>query len=413
MTRSTPSSASRSSTSRVPAQRRGVRPRRLHAGGDRVAHGGQLEPRGRGRSRRRARARWRRSPACRRAPGRRRARPRTWRSSRNTQPGEGGVVERAVGDPRRQRARPTVAGPPGGHRVVAEGDVGGQQLLDVVGDLVLQRPGVAQQQLVAAEAVGDLPGVAARAHAHLVRRQHPAGHAARRGPTGRRACALPTSSTGVPRSAAASSGPASTAPSTSRTSAEASGPSSTVVPADVRRESRRSPRRSARRTPRRSAGAVTDRRVGRARRLGSPDGAVAPYESRTSRAAPDITDTGRAAGSGVAHHQYVRPTGNFDMPVPHLSHPSLVRSVPRKPHRVTVRAAHREGPDDPLRLRPLPPTRRAHDRRRAARTRRRVDRRSSLGAHRPPGRHALGARPHPRHVGVGAPGSSTTSRATA
>ena len=64
------------------------------------------------------------------------------------------------------------ARPPGRDRVVGEGDVGGQQHLDVVGDLLLQRPAVGHDQ-VAAQAGTDVAGVEARAHPDLVQRRDP------------------------------------------------------------------------------------------------------------------------------------------------------------------------------------------------------------------------------------------------
>ena len=88
-------------------------------------------------------------------------------------PVPGGVVVGRCRRPHGQRADPG-RGPPGGHRMVAVGHVGGQQHLDVVGDLVDQRPAVVDHQ-VPRQPVRDIARSRSRPHPDLVQGRD-AGH---------------------------------------------------------------------------------------------------------------------------------------------------------------------------------------------------------------------------------------------
>jgi hypothetical protein len=187
----------------------------------------------------RARGRWRRSRASRSAPaGRRRAPGRGAAAGgpAGRRPGRCTSGRRADGEQADRGGRA-----PGRDRRVGEGAVGGEQLLDVVGQLVLQRPAVVQHQLVTAQPSREVAGVAAGTDPHVVDGQQPARHqpavSASAWP-GRG----PTASTGVPAAAALSSADSSSVPvrSGARTSTASqpppspTSPSSTAMPARAR-----------------------------------------------------------------------------------------------------------------------------------------------------------------------------------
>jgi hypothetical protein len=151
------------------AQVRCVRPRRLDPGRHRVADRGQLEPGGRG-DRGGVLVTDGAVAEHPDADGGALAQAERMAQQPVDDAGRRGVLE---GDRRaveRQRAD-AGARAPGRDRVVAEGAVGGEQHLDVVGDGLLHGPGGAQEELVAPQPQRHLPRVATRPDADLVHGQ--------------------------------------------------------------------------------------------------------------------------------------------------------------------------------------------------------------------------------------------------